>query len=184
MQETRYVYDADQPITSMCSDKTTGTMLIGTSGDHLIHLKVGSAKQDLTNLRQHTKQLETLVTSISVMSQQSIPSFFVVGLSTGVIRIYNCTKCDLLVEMHGHSRQINAIACHGVKPVFASVGDDTMINLWHAKVESDRITDIEMVQSQRVPDHLLVGVVFGSKQDSLIVTPYDYKFLIHMKNLC
>ena len=37
--------------------------------------------------------------------------------------------------------------------------------------------------SQRIPDQLLVGVVFGENDDTLLIAPYDYKFLVHIKNL-
>jgi len=131
----------------LCSDPGTGTLLAGTSGDHILHLKIGSAEADMLLLRSHTKQLETMITSIKLMNQAPLASFYVVALATGVIRIFSCANCDLMVEMHAHSRQINAIVCHEVKPVFASVGDDTIVNLWHAKIKSDAITDIELVQS-------------------------------------
>ena len=184
IHESKNVYNEDHPITSMCSDPATGTLLAGTSGDHIIHVQLGAAQTEMNVIRSHTKQNESMVTSIKLMNQAPLASFYVVGLATGVVRIYSCASCDLVVEMMAHSRQVNAIVCHEVKPVFATVSDDTMVNLWHAKIEKDTITDIELVHNQRIPDHLLVGVVFGAKQDSLLVAPYDYKFLIHMKNLC
>lgn len=64
----------------------------------------------------------------------------------------------------------------------ATVSDDTMINLWYIQSDEEP-NDVQLMMSQRISDMLLVGVSFGETENSLIVAPYDFKFLIHFKNL-
>ena len=79
---------------------------------------------------------------------------------------------------------MNALVCHPSKPIFVTVSDDTIVNLWHIKTsEKENIDDVDLVMSQRVADLLLVGVCFGESNNSLLVAPYDYKFMIHFKSL-
>jgi|TARA_B110000305_G_C19232703_1_gene535987 hypothetical protein len=54
---------------------------------------------------------ESNVTVIKCL-QGSFGNFYVVGLATGVVNIYDCTNGNCLVELQAHSRIINSIACH------------------------------------------------------------------------
>jgi hypothetical protein len=59
-----------------------------------------------------------------------------------------------------------------------------MLNVWRIKMsEEGQLEDIELIRNQRIPDHLLVGAVWGLDSCSLVVAPYDFKFLFHVANV-
>lgn len=56
-----------------------------------------------------------------------------------------------------------------------------MINVWSLKVSDlGSLEDVELVRNQRIPDHLLIGAVWGLNPSNLVVAPYDFKFLFHI----
>ena len=73
--------------------------------------------------------------------------------------------------MSAHSRGINALTCHPIKPLIATCSDDTFMNIFEV---TDKL-DVNLVLSSRVNDYQLVGVAFGG--DSVLATPYDFKNL-------
>ena len=54
---------------------------------------------------------ESNVTVIKCL-QGSYSNFYVVGLASGVVNVYDCTTGQCLIELQAHSRIVNAIACH------------------------------------------------------------------------
>jgi len=177
--------DGTHQITALRSDPKSGTLIAGTATDHWVHLQVNQPPQSFTKLGESTNNYPTMCTSIAVLESNMSDNFYILAYATGVIKILTCPKAEQVAELQAHSRSINALTSHTTKPLFATVGDDTMVNLWYCKFESGKqeIKDIELLQSQIVPDHLLVGAVFGQKENSLIVAPYDYKFMLHFNNL-
>ena len=81
---------------------------------------------------------ETMVTSIGCLkSEADHGNYFVVAHANGLVKLYKCrdpqneNKCAYLCDIQAHSRTINALVCHPTKPTFATVSDDTMVNLWY-----------------------------------------------------
>ena len=94
------------------------------------------------------------------------------------MRIFNPAKPHILAEIAAHNRCINAIA--GLVPsdtfdlwVFASVGDDTMLNVWSidSRPETDGV-EVELLNSVSCADALLVGVAFKGT-DNIITSSYE-----------
>lgn len=68
--------------------------------------------------------------SADIMLRGSYSNLFIVGLSSGLVKIYSTEEPRCLLELQAHSRQINALVCHPTKPVFATASDDTFLNVW------------------------------------------------------
>ena len=85
-----------------------------------------------------------------------------------------------MAEVGAHSRQINGLACHHKKSVFATCGDDTFLNVWEVvSSQSKDEIDIEVICSSRTPDLMLTGVSFGNpNENSVLCSVYDYKQLL------
>ena len=132
-----------------------------------------------------TSPYETMITSIKLLISNNGYNMYIAGQANGVIKIFTCSKADQVAELQGHSRSVNGLACHSLKPLFATVSDDTIVNLWFCKFEdsSHDLKDIELIKSTRIPNNLLVGVVFGNEEKTLLVSPYDYKYLIHFPDI-
>ncbi len=104
-------------------------------------------------------------------------SLFIVGYASGIVKIFMAATGAPVCELAAHSRQVSAVACHkSGKAVFATVGDDTFVNVWElsgAKVEN---TEVKLLVSSRCPDLQLTGVAFGGpKMSSVVAAVYDYK---------
>ena len=104
--------------------------------------------------------------------------FLLAAYSTGHVRIFNPAKPHILAEIAAHNRCINAIA--GLvtsdtfdRCVFASVGDDTMLNVWavDSRPETDDV-EVELLNSASCVDALLVGVAFKGT-DNIITSSYE-----------
>ena len=70
--------------------------------------------------------------SISVVKTEN-GNYYATALSNGLVKLFNCSSGAHLVDIQAHSRSINAIISHPEKPIFATVSDDTLVNLWHVK---------------------------------------------------
>lgn len=128
---------------------------------------------------------ETMITSIKLLISNNGYNMYVAAMANGLIKIFNCSKAEQVAELQAHSRAINGLVCHSIKPLFATVSDDTIVNLWFCKFEdnSHDLKDIELIKSTRIPNNLLVGVCFGHEEKTLLVSPYDYKYLIHFPDI-
>jgi WD40 repeat protein len=62
---------------------------------------------------------------------QGSQNLFLIGYSNGLIRIFKSDDGAILFELSAHSRQVSGLACHPKgKSIFATVGDDSFMNLW------------------------------------------------------
>lgn len=131
----KFQFDEKQSIMALASDKKTGTILAGTNASYILHFQLkNNSRMELT--RQHSSQKQTNVNSIQCMNTQK-DNKFIVGLANGCIRIYNCEDANIFCEIQAHSRSINSIICHRQSSIFATVSDDTLVNLWYVQCDEE-----------------------------------------------
>ena len=172
----KFEIEKTQAVLSMASDKKSGTLLVGTSSRHLFHFQLkNNSLMEL--LRTHKSIKQTNINCIQLLVSDK-ENFFVTGQANGVVRILDCKTASFHAEIQAHSRAINGLVCHSSKPIFTTVSDDTFVNVWVGKID-----EIKLLMSQRINDQLLVGVQFGENENSLMIAPYDFKYLLHFKNL-
>lgn len=104
--------------------------------------------------------------------------FLLAAYSTGHVRIFDHGTPHIVAEIAAHNRCINAIT--GMVPsdgfdrcVFASVGDDTVLNVWSidSRAEGDGV-EVELLGSASCLDALLVGVAFKGTEH-IITSSYE-----------
>ena len=126
----------------------------------------------------HSKPTEVPVISIATLVSAEGKGVFVAALVNGAVRLFGADMGALLAEIGAHSRQINGLACHPARNVFATCGDDTFMNLWQIKYDGVNV-NVDALSSTRVPDFFLTGVCFAGKNHLAVVcSAYDYKQLI------
>lgn len=81
----------------------------------------------------------------------------IVSFGHGVIRVWDMLAKDLRVEICAHARWISSMDGLPDKGIFASVGEDTVLNVW--KVE-EGTHEISLLHTSVVADKLLCGVAF------------------------
>lgn len=139
--------DGSHAITSMAGDDESETIMAGTHTQHFLHYKLNAKPDKLKLLSSQENHLETLVNSISCVKTDN-GNYFAAGLSNGLVKLFNCKSGAHLVDIQAHSRAVNAVVAHPSKPIFVTVSDDTLVNLWHVKAtQKDSISDIELVMS-------------------------------------
>mmetsp|Transcript_17454 Transcript_17454/g.29373 ORF Transcript_17454/g.29373 Transcript_17454/m.29373 type:complete len:213 (-) Transcript_17454:58-696(-) len=185
--ELKYEGDSKSAMQSMSGDKLTGNLMVGCDTGYLHLLKLDQKKPPLV-VKTHGSMQKQNTNSIACLANPSAKktNYFVVGLQNGLVKIFESASGDHLVDIQAHSRSINAIAAHPSKLSFATVGDDTFVNVWKVQVEegSEDISDIKLAKSQIVSNQLLIGVQWvGENCDGLLVTPYDYKFIVHFDRI-
>ena len=97
-----------------------------------------------------------------------------VAYSTGNIKIFLRSTQTVAVEIAAHARCIWAMDIHPYKNWIASVGEDTMLNVFSFPEQDDG--EVELIVSRVVTDNVLTGVQFSrnSKSDQNIYgTAYD-----------
>lgn len=180
----KYQHDIEsQAITSICSDPKSKTLMAGTNANTFIMFQLNNGKA-MDKMFQTPTVFETNVFAIKLIKNEVGNNMYLAGLANGLIKIFDCANGNVLVDLQAHSRGVNSIAVHRTKPIFATCSDDTMVNLWQVdfqKSEDQPIGDLKIVLSQKISDQLLMGISFGDNEN-LLVAPYDYKYLIHVKS--
>lgn len=134
--DLKFTYkEGTHAITSMCSDPQSGTLLVGTSGQHLIHFELFANNQNMKVLTCKTTPYETMITSIQLLISNNGYNMYVAAQANGIVKVFTCSKAEQVAELQAHSRSINGLVCHSLKPLFATVSDDTIVNLWFCKFE-------------------------------------------------
>jgi WD40 repeat protein len=105
---------------------------------------------------------------------RAIRGNLVAAFSTGRILLYSLSSRSLLAEICAHSRWINALAKHPTEPVFASVSDDTFLNIW--KIPQGNGREVALLHSSVLTDKMGYGVTFMASGD-LAVLSYDHEAL-------
>lgn len=73
---------------------------------------------------------------------------------------------------------------HATRSVFATCSDDTFVNIFEVVGDKLDKIDVNLIMASRVNDHMPVGICFGGEgNNSLVVTPYDYKTVIIWNNV-
>merc|ERR1719273_1508467 len=84
-----------------------------------------------------------------------------VAFGPGTICLYDALSCELQAELTAHARWITALSSIEETGQLASVGEDTVINVWRVEPSSGQIS---VQHSSVVTDKLLTGVAFcGSR---------------------
>lgn len=162
------------PITSMASDSNTRTLAVGNANGYIILFKTEDGKT-LEPTAKITPDQEIPVTSLGVLFRGD--NLLVSGHANGTIMIHNF-EGEKVIEIGGHVRSVNAVACHPCKSIFCSVGDDTIMNMYEVTGDSTDKAEIDIRISSRVADYMLVGVTFGGEDfNSIVAVPYDYPSL-------
>jgi WD40 repeat protein len=111
----------------------------------------------------------------------------VAGYTTGQIKLYNLTSKVLFAEIGAHTRAISAINAHPDLSQFVSVGEDSIINVWH--ISTSATTDeskssttegsdnkVSILFTAKATDSLFTGVTFSRNGSShLLTSSYDQK---------
>lgn len=100
----------------------------------------------------------------------------VAAYATGQVCMYRISKQALAVEVSAHARCINALAVHPSRPLVATVGEDTVLNVFSLPdFESAATSTVEVVFTTTVTDRLLTGVQFtqSGAKSHIMVSAYD-----------
>eukprot|EP00455_Lapot_gusevi_P043654 TRINITY_DN533_c0_g1_i10.p1 TRINITY_DN533_c0_g1~~TRINITY_DN533_c0_g1_i10.p1 ORF type:complete len:279 (+),score=51.99 TRINITY_DN533_c0_g1_i10:156-992(+) len=106
-----------------------------------------------------------------------VGQYLLAGYLSGKIRIFDISNPHLKVEIDAHSRPIYALHVHPHKPVFATGGEDTVVNVWSLP---DADGKVALLYSSEVKDTLICGLQFAHNTENtvLCVAPYDFNHLI------
>ena len=142
--ETKYKVAEGHAVMSICGDRSSDTFLVGTSNNYILHFRMQDHKLPILN-RTHASVFSQTVNSIVVLKGGK-SNFYAAGLANGLVRIFDCQDCHHLVDIQAHSRAINAMAPHSDLPIFATVGDDTMVNVWSLDVDGQQaVKDVKLI---------------------------------------
>jgi len=128
-----------QACNSVVSATTTGDLLwwtISPSGPYTMSGAVAGAGE--TPVRVH-----------------SLGPRLVVALSSGSIRLFDAISRELQIEIAAHARSLTAVDVLEASGFFATVGEDTVLNVW--QMVGDNVL---LASSSVVIDKLLTGVAF------------------------
>jgi len=107
-------------------DERTKTLVAGTSTGYLIFFRVEGVSEIIPS-SSLCSEAEVPVTSMGTLNRGI--NLCIASFANGLIWICSFDG-SLVAEITAHSRCINAIACHPTRSVFASVSDDTFMNLF------------------------------------------------------
>ena len=81
--------------------------------------------------------------------------------STGHIRVFNATSCEMTIEIAAHLRNVTALALHPSMDLLASVGEDQFLLIWRIPRAQPRGSrDVELVYNEKLDNRILTGVSF------------------------
>jgi len=178
-KEVAFTMGLITPITAMVADAKSKHLLIAQGNGDITLLKCSMEDQwDMVDVGQNPHGFTSNpATCVDVLSCGM--NMFVVGFASGTVRLFLCETGKFICELAAHSRQINAIAAHPTKQVFATCSDDTFLNLWEVTGSKIDNMDINLIVSSRVNDYQLTGICFGKETyNSIVCSVYDYKFML------
>lgn len=99
-------------------------------------------------------------------------AFLYCGYSTGHVRIFDLGSCTQCVQIAAHSRWINALEVHPNGATFATVSEDTTLNVWEFQEPGPKVRHVSAIP---VPDAMLCGVAFngGLDRSHVCAAAYD-----------
>eukprot|EP00466_Bigelowiella_natans_P015938 jgi/Bigna1/127553/aug1.4_g2261 len=92
----------------------------------------------------------------------------VCGMDDGKIDIVDLKSNSVAVSITGHSAPVTAISAHPEKARFATVSEDTFVNVWELKGE-----EVSVVQSTSITKKLGTGIKYCQGAKLLAVTFFD-----------
>lgn len=101
----------------------------------------------------------------------------VAAFADGRVRIFSAGDGALLSEAAAHGRCITALTLHPTEHLFATVGEDTLVNVWTLPNPQEKGPSLELVASRRRPDMQLAGVAFSRMGSNLVASAYDWPAL-------
>jgi len=105
----------------------------------------------------------------------SLGARLLVAYGLGTICLYDAISVTIQVEVTAHARWITAVTVQEETGRFASVGEDTVLNVWHADPASGKVN---LLHTSVVADKLLTGVVFNGSGASVVA--YDTDEIYHV----
>lgn len=159
--------EGTSPVSDICFCNTTAQLVsVHDAGEVNFWGPQASGKYDL--LAQTKVEGEVPTRCLAVVSS------LLVAFGSGVIRVWDIVARELRVEISAHARWINSMDCLPDRGIFASVGEDTVMNVWLMDPDSRQIS---LIHSSVVADKLLCGIAFtgvgAGERSPLAVTAYD-----------
>lgn len=105
----------------------------------------------------------------------ALGSRVIVAYGLGTICLYDAVTLSVQAEITAHARWITALSIREDTAQIASVGEDTVLNVWQIDEASGRVA---LQYSSVVVDKLLTGVVFNGSGASVV--SYDSDEIIHV----
>lgn len=169
-------------IMSMASDAKSQTLAVATGNGAILFVKPQDDAEWTTvfDLGKSLAVRDVPALSVSHLQRSQGQSLFVVGFASGMVKIYLADSGAPVCELAAHTRQVSAVACHqGGKSVFATVSDDTFMNVWEVSGNKLETIDVQLVVSSRCADLQVTGVAFGGpKMSAVVASIYDYKQIL------
>jgi len=95
----------------------------------------------------------------------------IVAYTDGLLAFYNLDTCTKWMELTAHSRFLSAIAIHPSKDIFATVAEDSTLNVWTLP---DCGNKLEVLMSVSWTDSMLCGVTFcGPDNNAVAACAFD-----------
>lgn len=89
------------------------------------------------------------------------------GFASGHVRIFSRKSRSMIVEICAHARSLTGLALHPSRDMLASVGEDTVLNVWTFSEKGE----VDLKFSEAIEDALLTGVAFRGRE--IVATAYD-----------
>ena len=169
------------PITALSADPRSKTLAAGNSNGFIV---IFSCFNETGWKPLHSIAPPTEIPCMSLGLLFRGENLYVAGFANGHVILISPDQGFVVAEISAHSRQLNALACHPIKSVFATCSDDTFVNIF--EVSGDKIDKLEvsLVMASRVNDYMMVGVAFGGeKSNSLVATPFDFRTIVVWNNI-
>jgi WD40 repeat protein len=105
--------------------------------------------------------------------------YAVVTFVTGHVRLYNCAKLSLDVEVVASTRSISCVAVHPVSPQFMIGSLDTFYSIWTLPTPQKQA--IELISSEKLGDAMLTGCAFtGNSSQFCSFVCYDSRYISNL----
>ena len=183
VKEIAFQMTDQSAITCISGDPKSKNLAVGNSNGYVIIFETDNQAEwkPISNIGPKD---EIPVTALQTLNRSGLSSLFIAGFANGMVKVIHATVGSVLAEIGAHSRGLNALTVHPTKPIFASCGDDTFLNVFQVTSDNDDSVDVSVNLSSKVNDFQLVGVAFGGdNSNSIVATPYDFKNLIIWNNV-
>ena len=161
---------------SMASDEKNFLLIIGLNFGNLIiyHAKSPNSIQKMKEVEVF-QNVSFPINCLEVLFGGPNLKLAIVGLPNGCLIGYDLPNLNKRFSMQGHARSITGLTIHPTRCVFASVSEDTYLNIYEIS-ENNKKIDISIIKSLKVENGQLTGVVFLPPTFcSIAAVSYDLK---------